>query len=324
MKRFVIGIDLGGTNIRSAAVDEDGAILARDKRSTEVGNGKEAVITNILNSIKEVKKRSYDGKLSGIGIGVPGVIFFEKGIVSQSPNFPDWRDFNLKERLEKDIHLPFFIENDANAAAVGEWWKGAGKGVSSFCMLTLGTGIGGGIMLNNKIWHGEDGMGGELGHIIIEPDGHPCGCGGRGCLEQYASANAIVRMAIDAFFSSEASMLREICKDNHDNISSEILYNLAEGGDYMAKDIFKKMGRYLGIGIVSLIHIFNMEAAIIGGGVADAWKYFIEQAKAEIKNRAYRAPGQKVKIEKALCGDDAGILGAAYMAFKGTYSLTSS
>ena len=297
MKNYVIGLDLGGTNIRAAAVTRGGEILHRVKIPTEVANGRERVIANILKVIDKIKKELKGLKLSAVGMGIPGIIFFNKGIVAQSPNFPDWIDFNLRERLNKDLDVPFYIDNDANLAAAGEGWLGAGKEFNSFCMLTLGTGVGGGIVLNKNIWRGEYGMAGELGHITIYPDGHPCNCGNRGCLEQYVSANGIVRMA-----------------EEKSQITANDIYQLAKKGNKDALEIFQKMGRILGIGIADLVNILNIELFVLGGGVADSWNYFIPSTMDEVRKRTYHITGEGVKVVKAELGDDAGIFGAAYMA----------
>ena len=307
MKDYFIGLDLGGTNIRAAAVTQEGEILHRVKIPTEAPLGRERVIANILKVIDTIRQETKGLKLSAIGMGIPGIIFFDKGIIAQSPNFPDWIDFNLKERLKKELNIPFFIDNDANAAAIGEGWIGGGKGFDNFCMLTLGTGIGGGIILNKKIWHGEYGMAGEFGHITVYPNGYPCNCGNRGCLEQYASATGIVRMARDE------SRVRSL-ELGEKNITADMVYQLAKNGDRFAIEIFQRMGRILGIGIADIVNILNIEVFILGGGVAEAWNYFIEYTREEIKRRTYRFTGERVKVIKAELSDDAGIFGAAYMA----------
>ena len=310
MKDYFIGLDLGGTNIRAAAITKEGEILHRVKIATEVPLGRERVITNILNVINTIRQELKTFKLSAIGMGIPGIIFFDKGIVARSPNFPDWIDFNLRERLSKDLDVPFYIDNDANLAAFGEGCIGAGRNYNSFCMLTLGTGVGGGIILNKNIWRGEYGMAGELGHITIYPDGHPCPCGNKGCLEQYASATGIVRMAMEGNPPSPT-----FTKGGKEGIiTADMIFQLAKEGDRFALEIFQKMGRILGIGIADLVNILNIELFVLGGGVADSWDYFIDSAIDEIKKRTYRITGERVKVVKAELGDDAGIFGAVYMA----------
>lgn len=306
MKDYFIGLDLGGTNIRAAAITKEGEILHRVKIPTEVPLGRENVITNILNVINTIRQELKTFKLSAIGMGIPGIIFFDKGIVVRSPNFPDWIDFNLRERLSKDLDVPFYIDNDANLAAVGEGWIGAGMDFNNFCMLTLGTGVGGGIIFNKNIWRGEYGMAGELGHITIYPDGHPCNCGNRGCLEQYASATGIVRMAME----------RSEIQNPKSEITADKIYQLAKNGDRYSLEIFQKMGRILGIGIADLVNILNIELFVLGGGVADSWDFFVPSAVDEVRKRTYRITGERVKVVKAELGDDAGIFGAANMAMK--------
>ncbi len=308
MRDYVIGLDLGGTNIRAAAVTQKGEILHKVKIPTEVPKGREMVIANILKVIAIIRQELKSLKLSAVGMGIPGIIFFDKGIVAQSPNFPDWIDFNLRGRMNKGLDVPFYIDNDANLAAVGEGWMGAGKNFDSFCMLTLGTGVGGGIVLNKNIWRGEYGMAGELGHITIYPDGHPCNCGNRGCLEQYASATGIVRMAKELGVGS--------WELGEKNITADAIYQLAKNGDKNSLEIFQRMGKILGIGIADIVTILNIELFIIGGGVADAWDYFAPSTIEEIRNRTYRITGKRVKIVKAKLGDDSGIFGAAYTAMK--------
>src|SRR3990170_3635471 len=316
MKDYFIGLDLGGTNIRAAAITKEGEILHRVKIATEVPLGRERVITNILNVINTIRQELKTFKLSAIGMGIPGIIFFDKGIVARSPNFPDWIDFNLRERLSKDLDVPFYIDNDANLAAFGEGCIGAGRNYNSFCMLTLGTGVGGGIILNKNIWRGEYGMAGELGHITIYTDGHPCPCGNKGCLEQYASATGIVRMAMEGNPPSPT-----FTKGGKEGIiTADMIFQLAKEGDRFALEIFQKMGRILGIGIADLVNILNIELFVLGGGVADSWDYFIDSAIDEIKKRTYRITGERVKVVKAELGDDAGIFGAAYMAMKESVS----
>lgn len=312
MKDYFIGLDLGGTNIRAAAVTKEGEILHRVKIPTEVSKGKESVIANILKVIETIRQETKGFKLSAIGMGIPGIIFFDKGIVARSPNFPDWIDFNLRERLSKDLDVPFYIDNDANLAAAGEGWLGAGMNFNSFCMLTLGTGVGGGIVLNKNIWRGEYGMAGELGHITIYPDGHPCPCGNRGCLEQYASATGIVRMA------KEGNPLSpHFTKGGKEGIiTADMIFQLAKEGDRFAIEIFQKMGRILGIGIADIVNILNIELFVLGGGVADSWDLFIPSTVDEVRKRTYRITGERVKVVKAELGDDAGIFGAAYMSMK--------
>ncbi|HWP46159.1 MAG TPA: ROK family protein [Candidatus Limnocylindrales bacterium] len=318
MKDYIIGIDLGGTNLRVAAITREGEIIQKSEGRSEVHRGREKVLEDLLKSVEEIQ-RSLQPKgwqPVAIGFGVPGII--KEGIVVQSPNFPDWDDFDLKTYLKNHWNLPLWIENDANAAALGELWMGAGKESRHFCCLTLGTGVGSGIIVDGRILHGADGMAGEAGHMVVDPEGPPCGCGGYGCLETYASATGLERMSKEAL---RRGAFRGKLPHNVHELSAKDLHNLAKAGDPEARQIFAQMGRYLGIGLVNLIQIFNTELIILGGGVTDSWEYFIPETEKQIQTRAYKALARRVKIRRALCGGDAGVLGAAYAALQGLKDL---
>jgi glucokinase len=207
---------------------------------------------------------------------------------------------DLKKELFDRFHLPVVLENDATAAAIGESWLGAARDLSDSIQITLGTGVGGGVVLNNEPFRGVDGTAGEIGHICVEPDGHPCGCGSNGCIEQYASATALVRMAREAGL---------------DVAKSFEVYNLAMDGNEQAIAVFRKMGRYLGITIAGLLNLLNPEIVVLGGGAAAGWDAFIEPVTAEIEYRAFAAPAARAKIVRSELGDNAGILGVARSAF---------
>lgn len=312
MGRVVIGVDLGGTNLRTAILSPDGSILDRHKEATHAADGWEKVVARLIENIKQQRavavRQGFD--VAAVGVGAPGVIQADKGIVVKSPNFPDWNNLPLKDQLEKALGTPVFLENDANAAALGEQWRGAGRGIRSMILLTLGTGVGGGIILDNKIWHGADGMAGEIGHMTLIPDGRPCTCGNTGCLEMYSSARGIVQSFLEAQ-GKEANGISDGLKQ----ISSEQVYEAAGAGNEIAVRVMKDMGRMLGIGIASLINIFNPERIVIGGGVKDAWPLFIGSTREEIMKRAFAVPAQRTEIVPSQLGDDAGMVGAAAVAF---------
>src|SRR4051812_13934505 len=205
MTTLAIGVDLGGTNLRIAAVDSNGKVLEKITTSTQVARGRDQVIDEMCVAIQEVvSKRPGAGELAGIGIGVPGIIEMKTGYLRESPNLPGWDNYPVRDEIEQRLGTRVVLENDANAAAMGEKWLGAGRETDDMCMLTLGTGVGGGLILNGRVWHGMTGMAGELGHITVYPEGQKCGCGNRGCVEQYASATAVVRMAREMTESGEA------------------------------------------------------------------------------------------------------------------------
>jgi len=311
--RVVIGVDLGGTNLRTALLSQDGIILDKRKEATLASDGWKKVIDRLVANIVRQKVIAEQRGLAvaAVGVGAPGVIQMDKGIVVKSPNFPDWNNLPLQDALEGALRLPVVIENDANAAALGEQWRGAGSGIKSMILLTLGTGVGGGIVLNNSIWHGADGMAGELGHMTILPDGRQCGCGNKGCLEMYASARGIVQSFIDA---SGGSALTHA--GDQQEITSERVYQAARDGNDIAVRVMKDMGSMLGIGIANLINIFNPEMIVIGGGVKDAWSLFINATHQEIMRRAFQVPAERTRIVPTTLGDDAGMVGAAAVALQ--------
>jgi glucokinase len=328
MTKLAIGVDLGGTNLRIAAVDSRGKVLEKITTNTQVARGRDQVIDEMCVAILEVVGKQRDaGELAGIGIGVPGIIEMKTGMLRESPNLPGWHNYPVRDEIQRRLKTTVILENDANAAAMGEKWLGAAAAVDDMCMFTLGTGVGGGLVLEGKIWHGMTGMAGELGHINVEPDGHPCNCGSRGCLEQYASATAIKRMAQEAIASGNAPLMARALKDDVEFTSKEI-FDLAMRGDAPAREVFERVGKALGTVIADMVNIFNFPMYVIGGGVASAWdafapfmletvgrNSFVYRATAPTENKqAGNPPGRPLRgtmITKALLGGDAGLIGAA-------------
>lgn len=302
MAEFSIGVDLGGTNLRAAAIDRDGNVLRKTSGGTKLSAGREAVIDDIVASIVKLRDRLGADGLVGAGIGVPGFIVIEKGLVVGSPNLPGFEDFPVRDEIESRLNAPVILENDANAAALGEKWMGAGRGVNDLVLLTLGTGIGGGVISGGKVLHGFVGMAGEVGHITVNPAGNPCGCGNRGCLEKHASATAVV---------ATARML-----GLGDNITSEGVYRLAVEGNESAQRVFESMGSALGIALANLVNIFNFPLYLLSGGVLPAWDYFAPTMFRELETRSFTYKKTRTRIEKAILGNEAGLFGAAYLPFQ--------
>jgi len=315
MEELILAVDLGGTNVRVAAVNPQGRILHKFTFPTEASRGREKVVENIISKIQEFLVRFPDEEFEvlGGGFGIPGAIVLDRGIVSQSPNLPGWEDFDIRSQLSEGLRMPIFIENDANSFSLGEGWLGAARDVKDFCCLTLGTGVGGGIVLNGDIWHGAEGMAGEIGHMVIDVNGPLCQCGSRGCLEVFASGSAVRRMAIEAVRRNEKTDLVERCGGAFEAITSKTVYESALDGDPLSREIFQRMGMYLGVGLANLVNLLNVKLMVIGGRVSEAWDFFIDHARGEIEKRALGSMGKGVRIERAKCGDDAGILGAAYL-----------
>jgi glucokinase len=316
---YAIGVDLGGTNLRIAAVDDSGKLLEKLTTGTQVARGRDHVIAEMCTAIQQVAARFREQKLLGIGIGVPGIIDMETGTLRQSPNLPGWHDYPVRAEIERRLDTVVILENDANAAALGEKWLGAAREVESMLMLTLGTGIGGGLVLDGKIWRGMNGMAAELGHMTVDPEGPLCGCGNRGCVEQFASATAIKRMAVEAISSGHAPELARAMKEDPE-FSARIVFQMAAQGDAPAKKIFERAGRMLGMALADLINIFNMPMYVIGGGVAAGWEAFAPAMLDEVRKRSYiylatepgKTAGKKQSvITRALLASDAGLYGAA-------------
>jgi glucokinase len=323
-KRFAIGVDLGGTNMRIAAVDADGKQLELITTSTEVRRGRDYVVGDMCDAIRALRKK-FDGRyeFAGTGIGVPGIIDMESGTVHQSPNLPDWTNYPVRDEIQRRLESQVILENDANVAALGEQWMGAARDADSMCMFTLGTGVGSGLVIGGKIWHGMMGMAGECGHITVYPDGVPCGCGNRGCVEQYSSATAVKRMAIEAIATGKAPELARAMSENAE-FSSKVVFQYAMQGDAAARQIFAVVGRSLAIAIADMINALNLPMYVIGGGVASAWEAFAPPMFDELRKRSYvyvatepddRIPARKhTMITRALLGSDAGLIGAAKLA----------
>jgi glucokinase len=329
MESYSIGVDLGGTNLRIAAYSHQAGLFDHVSMPTRLDAGRDAVVSDICQAIRHLLDRYSPNKsLAGIGIGSPGPIELPEGRLGHLPNFPGWDGFELRAAVGRTLGKPVIVEHDANLAALAECklGKGKGLGLDSLCMLTLGTGVGGGIVVSGGIWDGMNGMAGEAGHITIWPDGHACGCGSHGCLEQYASAPAIRRMVKEAIAERGAPGLAAMEKV-HPNFSSEDVFEIATAGDPDAMRIFEIVGRALGIGVGTLINTLNLPLYVLGGGLAKAWDLFSPSLFAELHHRSYvyRLTGGQVDehghkaatthVEPAALGSDAGILGACLLPF---------
>ena len=308
MGPYSIGVDLGGTNLRAAAVNEQGQMLERVSLPAHYDAGPLQVVNEIVAVIRTIRDRVDQRSLRGVGIGVPGFIDIEAGIVIGSSNLPGFNDFPVRDEIQKYLGIPILLENDANAAAFGEKWIGAGQNVKDLILLTLGTGIGGGVITDGKILHGSYGMAGEFGHMTVFPDGNPCGCGNTGCLEKHASATAIVAMGRMMHFGKEIN-------------TAEDVFVLAQAGNQRALWVFQAMGRALGIAIASLINAFNFPLYLLSGGPLPAWEFFAPSMFGEVQKRSFTFARTRTRIEKALLGADAGLLGAAYLPLQKALAL---
>jgi glucokinase len=302
MNEIVLAVDLGGTNIRMAAVSPDGSIhhLARRKTPENVSPVQLVDLTELL-AHECIANAPEKALVKGIAFGSPAPAAKNSdGILTKLPNLPSLNGMNLATDLGERFSLPVTMENDATAAAIGENWLGASRNVHNSVMVTLGTGVGGGLIIDGEPYRGIDGTAGEIGHVCVEPGGHPCGCGSRGCIEQYASATAIVRMG------REFGLTFDTAQD---------IYIAAESGDEAARKVYVTMGRYLGITLAGLINVLNPEMIVIGGGTAAGWEAFIGPLKTEINERAFKTPTNRAELVRSSLGDNAGLLGVAHSAF---------
>lgn len=299
MDQYSIGVDLGGTNLRAAAIDQHGKMLDKISGGTHLQEGRDAVVDDMVHGIETLRASLGDRQLAGIGVGVPGFILIEKGVIAGSNNLPQFNNYPMRDAIEQRLGAKVILENDANAAALGEKWMGAGRDVNDLVLLTLGTGVGGGIIADGKILHGQLGMAGELGHITVCPNGNPCGCGNVGCLEKHASATAISAMA----------KLVGLGRD----LSSEDVFKAAVSGDERAKQVFRVMGEALGIALATLVNIFNFPLYLLSGGPLPAWDFFAPPMVAEVTKRSFTFRNAPTRIERATLGSEAGLYGAAYL-----------
>ncbi|HEX3436034.1 MAG TPA: ROK family protein, partial [Pseudacidobacterium sp.] len=289
MSSFSVGVDLGGTNLRVAAYTRASGFLETILLPTRLAAGRHAVVEDMCQAINKLLGNwSSIYELTGIGIGTPGPLELPAGRLHSPPNLPGWDGFELRAEVEACLGMSVTVESDANVAALAECALGSGRtlDIDSLCMLTLGTGIGNGIVLKGKIWHGANGMAGEAGHLNIEPNGPVCGCGSRGCLEMYASATAVRRIALEAAASGKAPGLATLAKQNP-HFTTRDLADLAEQGDADAKRIYDDVGRALGIGIADLVNTLNLPLYVVGGGLANAWNLFSHALFAEVRYRSY-------------------------------------
>ena len=305
MAEYSIGIDLGGTNLRAAAISRDGKMMDKIAAATDFVHGREAVLNDITSAIGTLREKYGAGGLKGIGVGVPGFIRIKEGYLTNSPNLPYFENFPVRDELSRRADAPVILENDANAAAMGEKWIGAGKDHDDLVLLTLGTGIGGGIISGGHILRGFVGMAGELGHITIVPNGNPCACGNRGCLEKSASATAITAMAHMLHLGENLT-----AKDVADLAKQE-----GETGD-KARAIFRAMGEALGIALATLVNTFNFPLYLLSGGPLPSWDLFAPEMFRVVEERSYTYRATKPAIEKATLGNEAGLYGAAYLPWE--------
>lgn len=314
MAKNRIGIDVGGTNVKIALVDEKGGIIYSNSVPTRAEMGYEYTVNIIKQAIYDLLKETKlePKNIEGIGFGFPGQVDYKSGIVRLAPNIPGWVDVPIAKLIEDEFNIPTRVDNDVRCAALGELNFGAGKGCQNLICITVGTGIGSGLIINGKLVRGASNAAGEIGHIKLQiHDGPICGCGDTGCLEAFASGPAIVAMAEEYICGGKSTKFREMANSN--DITPFIVAEAAKAGDPVAKRIFTIMGEYIGVGMASVVNLLNPEKIIIGGGVADAGDILMVPLKETLKKRAMKIAGEAVEVVPAQLGNTAGVIGASLL-----------
>jgi len=309
---ILAGVDLGGTYIKTALITLSGEIYHKTEVPSDSERGPDTVIENICSSIRTVLKES--GKtvkdLKGIGIGSPGPLNTKTGVVLHAVNLPGWINVPLRRRVQDTFGVPTHLENDANAAAFGEYWRGAGRGASIMVAYTLGTGVGGGVVLWGRLLRGTNDCGAELGHVTIIPDGERCSCGNYGCLEAYASASALVRRTRAKLSAGAESILQKWLADGTP-LTAKLIDDAHRAGDEFAKNALEESGYYLGLGVANVVATLNPDIVVIGGGMAKAGDVILGAVRREVKKRVFSEAWESLRIVPAQLGNDAGVIGAA-------------
>jgi glucokinase len=324
-KRWVVGVDLGGTNIVVGLLPmEGGEVLGLRMRPTDSHRGAKFVVDRIIEmveqSIAEVLSM-HGGRrddIAGIGIGSPGPLDRKAGVVINTPNL-GWRNFPLRDLVANAVNLPATLDNDANCATYGEWWLGAAKGVDTVVGLTLGTGIGGGIVLDGRIYHGVSDVAGEIGHMTIDSTGRRCKCGNYGCLEAYASGPAIALRAVEGIEAGVETVLSDMVGGRLEDITAATVYEGVVAGDEYATEVMKDTAKFLGAGVANIINVLNPEMVVISGGVTRAGDYLFAPLRAEVRRRSFRAAEERCAIVPGELPGTAGVVGAAAVFKKERY-----
>lgn len=314
-EKYRVGVDIGGTNVKIALVNKKGEISYPKTVPTRAEMGYEYTINNITQCIKDLLAEANlsTNQIEGIGFGFPGQIDCEKGVVRILPNIPGWIDVPIAEIMQKEFNVPVKVDNDVRCMALAELNYGAGAGCQNLICITVGTGIGSGLVINGKLVRGASNAAGEIGHIKLEMhNGQICGCGDTGCFEAYASGPSIVALAKEYIAGGKGTKYRELA-GSVDAITPAIVCQAAQQGDVVAKRIFTKMGEYLGIGLASVVNLLNPEKIVIGGGVADAGDILFDPLRKTLKDRAMPIQGAAVEVVQAELGNSAGLIGASLL-----------
>ncbi len=309
--KLIVGVDLGGTKIDAVLSDSCGNIKKRELKETRASEGPNAVIKRIVDAIKAV---SSDSEIAAVGIGAAGIIDVKTGLITFSPNLPGWRNIKLKDILERELGVKTFVDNDATVAALAEHKFGIAVGCDHVVYVSVGTGIGGGIITNGQIYRGICGSAGEIGHMIIDINGPLCGCGNKGCWEALASGTALEREAKAKIAEGVKTSIPKYTKESGNKITAKGIYLAAQDGDRLAKELIEQLGYYLGVGLANLVNIFNPQLVVIGGGVSRMGDMLLNPARKTVRERAFELSAKAARVEISSLGYDAGPLGAVALA----------
>jgi glucokinase len=312
--KFAIGVDIGGTNIKLGIISDTGKIDKKAMVETKAVGGPSSVVSQIKKGISELLLKN-DKKIVGIGIGCAGTVNQEKGIVENPPNLPKWDKVPLASLIKKAFGLEVYLDNDANTAAIGEMHFGAGKDLNSFIMVTLGTGIGGGIIINRKIYHGDFGAAGEIGHTVIDYNGPKCNCGSYGCIESYVGNHYLVKRIQGELKNKPDTKIWDLINHDIEKLSPRVIDEAAQAGDEYAKSIIIQLGEYLGYAFASLANILDISEFVVGGGVAGFGKPLFDAAQKKAAERVIIPIRKRIKVRPAKLKNDAGIQGSSALVF---------
>jgi len=317
IEKMIVGVDLGGSKINAILTDFLGNISRQVLKDTLAKEGPDAVIARVIECIKQVTSSN---NIAGIGVGAAGACDVESGVVTLSPNLPGWHNVRLRDIIQREFDVPVYLDNDANVAALGEYYFGGVTGVANLLYVCVGTGIGGGIIIDGQLYHGASGSAGEIGHMTIDINGTRCPCGNFGCWETLASGTALARDAVKQIKAGAQTSILDFADGKLDEVSANRVFLAAKDGDRLANEMISQTGYYLGIGLVNLINIFNPQLILIGGGLARMGQLLLAPATKVVKKRAYELPAGAARIELARLGADAEALGAVALVLKNSRS----
>ncbi len=316
MKRYAVGADLGGTNIKFVIIDETGKVIDYYESTSQADKGRKVILHNLISGIKYLLNKNKKLNIVGIGVGTPGLVNAAGKVVTGAGNLTGWNGTRIRFAIQKVINLPIFVDNDVTALALGEAIFGAGKGYNNVICVALGTGLGGGIIINQKIYRGKYRYAAEFGHIVVNPKGAPCSCGKNGCLETYASAWGLKRLAKQQLKNNKNSLILKFAQNNLENITPKIIFDAYLKGDKIADRILNEMGYYLGLGLSILVNIFDPDVIIIAGGISRAGKPLLELIYKYIYQHSLPFYEGKIKIKLSKFKHKAGAIGSASLVFE--------